>query len=99
MQEGATTWTYALPKDAEFVTVKIKDGSGNIVYSGTMQNESGSAEMTAGTYSFGITNADLTKAQADGAVLTMSITAHDKDGTPITADIHTTVKVEKRPIG
>lgn len=94
MQDGTTNWTYALPQDAESVTIKIKDGSGNIVYSGTMQNTSGSTEMGAGTYSFGITNADLTSAVPDGTVLTMSISANNSDGGPITADIHTTVKVD-----
>ncbi|HNS44104.1 MAG TPA: flagellar hook capping FlgD N-terminal domain-containing protein [Alphaproteobacteria bacterium] len=94
MQDGSATWTYALPEDAESVTIKIKDGSGNILYSGTMQNNSGSTEMGAGTYSFGITNADLTKAVNDGEVLTMSVSATNSQNTPITADIHTTVKVD-----
>ena len=37
---------------------------------------------------------DLTRAMADGEVLKMSITATNSDDKAITADIHTTVKVE-----
>lgn len=94
MQSGKANWTYALPKDAANVNVKITDASGKTVYSGAMKNTSGGSDMTAGTYNFGIENADLTKAQADGAVLKFSITATDKTGAAITPTVHTTVKVE-----
>lgn len=94
MQDGAASWTYALPEDAESVTVKITDADGNILYKGTMTNSSGNGEMSAGTYNFGITNADLTTAMEDGSVLNMTITAENSSGEAITADIHTTVKVD-----
>lgn len=94
MQESAANWTYALPSDATSVEVTIKDANGNILYKGVMQDAEGNKNMGAGTYNFGITNEDLTTAQADGAVLTMSISALDKDGKAITTDIHTTVKVD-----
>jgi flagellar basal-body rod modification protein FlgD len=94
MQDGSANWTYAMPEDAASVTIKITDEAGNIVYKGTMQNDAGGGAMSAGTYKFGITNDDLTTAMEDGAVLKMSITANNEAGTAITADIHTTVKVD-----
>lgn len=94
MQDGATNWTYALPEDAESVVVKITAADGTILYKGTMSNSSGTGEMSKGTYNFGITNADLSKAVEDGTVLKMSVTAENSSNKAITADIHTTVKVE-----
>lgn len=94
MQSGGANWTYALPENAANVSVKITDAAGNVLYKGAMQNTSGGSDMTAGTYNFGITNADLSKAQADGAVLKFTLTATDKSGATITPTVHTTVKVE-----
>ncbi|MDY0029202.1 MAG: flagellar hook capping FlgD N-terminal domain-containing protein [Pseudobdellovibrionaceae bacterium] len=94
LQNGQATWTYALPEDAEDVTITIKDGSGNLVYSGTLQNSSGSTEVGAGTYNFTLNPEDYGGSLAEGTVLKFSIAAKDRDGDKITADIHTTVRVD-----
>lgn len=93
-QDGGASWTYALPKDADSVSVTVKNSSGQTVYTGALQSSSGSSKISAGTYAFSIGDADLSQAVADGEVLTMSITAKDSSGSPITADIHTTVQVD-----
>lgn len=94
LQGGKAHWTYALPENAESVTVKITDAKGLTVYEGALQNGTGGSELNKGTYNFSIDSADLSKAMEDGSVLKMSITAKNSDDKAITADIHTTVKVE-----
>jgi flagellar basal-body rod modification protein FlgD len=94
MQAGKAQWTYALPEDAESVQVKVTDAKGKTLYEGTLQSSTGGSQLTKGTYGFGITNADLSRTLADGEVVKMSITAKNGDDKAITADIHTTVKVE-----
>ncbi len=94
LQDGQATWTYALPEDAEQLTVTIKDGSGNLVYSGTLQNGSGSTQVSSGTYSFTLNPEDYGGSLADGTVLKFSINAKDSNGDSIDTDIHTTVRVD-----
>lgn len=94
LQSGKANWTYALPENAESVSVKITDAKGVTVYEGALQNGTGGSELNKGTYSFSIDSADLSKAMEDGSVLKMSITAKNSSDKAITADIHTTVKVE-----
>ncbi len=94
MQSGKAHWTYALPQDAESVTVKITDAKGLTLYEGALQNGTGGSQLTKGTYGFSVDNADLSRALSDGDILKMSITAKNSDDKAITADIHTTVKVE-----
>lgn len=94
LQDGAASWTYALPEDAAEVNVTIKDGSGLVVYSGALQNSSGSGDINSGTYGFTLSQADLQSDLADGTVLNFSITAKDNDGNKIDADVHTTVRVD-----
>lgn len=93
-QDGGATWTYALPSDAESVSVTVKNAKGETVYSGALQSSTGSSRISAGTYSLSIGDSDLAKAVSDGEPLTMSIAAKDKSGKAITADIHTTVQVD-----
>lgn len=93
LQDGKVSWTYALPKSAEDVTVTAKDKDGNIVYSGSLQGTNG-GNVTAGTYNLELAKSDLKTNLPDGSVLNLSISAKGSDGKPITADIHTTVKVE-----
>lgn len=94
LQDGQATWTYALPEDAEELTVTIKDGAGNLVYSGTLQNGSGSTQVGSGTYSFTLNPEDYGGSLADGTVLKFSIDAKDRNGDSIDTDIHTTVRVD-----
>lgn len=94
LQDGKASWTYALPENAENVTVQIRDSSGSIVYSGALQDANGNSGMSAGTYNFSVSNAELSKALQDGEVLNFSLKAVNKDGDSIDTDIHTTVRVD-----
>lgn len=94
LQSGAANWTYALPKEAESVDIKITDSKGVTIYSGTMKNSAGSGQMAAGTYQFSLGNGDLPSSLPDGSVLKMTMTAKDSAGSAITPQIHTTVKVD-----
>lgn len=94
LQSGSADWTYALPKEAASVDIKITDAKGVTVYSGSMKNSAGSGDMAAGTYQFSLAGADLPSSLPDGSVLKMSMTAKDSTGAAITPQIHTTVKVD-----
>ncbi|HRK96951.1 MAG TPA: flagellar hook capping FlgD N-terminal domain-containing protein [Alphaproteobacteria bacterium] len=94
MQDGSATWTYAIPEEAKDVTITIRDNNGKVVYSGALQNGSGSSTINAGTYGFTLTDADTASAVPDGTVLNFSITAKNGKGKPITTDIHSTVHVD-----
>ncbi|OIN85763.1 MAG: hypothetical protein AUJ12_08140 [Alphaproteobacteria bacterium CG1_02_46_17] len=94
MQDGSATWTYAIPEEAEDVSITITDKDGKTVYSGSLQNSSGSSSINAGTYSFTLSNADTAVAVENGGVLKFAITAKNGDGDKITTDIHSTVRVD-----
>lgn len=94
VQNQAVNWTYALPSDAKSVTMTVTDSTGKTVYSGSMQNSSGGSSINAGTYNLNLKDADFTRPTVDGEVLKVTITAKDTAGKAITADIHTTVKVD-----
>jgi len=94
LQNGQATWTYALPSSAEAVNVTIRDNSGHVVYTGSLQNGSGSSEIGAGTYSFTLTPEDIAASLPEGTVLNFSISAKDANGDAISADIHSTVRVD-----
>lgn len=94
VQDKTANWTYAIPSDAKSVNISVTDASGKVVYSGAMQNGAGGSAINAGTYSLNLKDADFTRATTDGEVLKVSITAKDSAGKAITADIHTTVKVD-----
>jgi flagellar basal-body rod modification protein FlgD len=94
VQDKAANWTYAIPSDAKSVAISVTDSTGKVVYSGTMQNSSGGSAINKGTYSLNLKDADFTRPTVDGEVLKVSITAKDSADKAITADIHTTVKVD-----
>ena len=94
VQDGTADWSYAIPSDAKTVTISVTDSTGKVVYSGAMQNGAGGSAINAGTYSLNLKDADFTRATVDGEVLKVAITAKDSAGKAITADVHTTVKVD-----
>lgn len=94
VQNQSANWTYALPSDAKSVSISVTDSTGKTVYSGAMQNAAGGSAINAGTYTLNLKDADFTRATVDGEVLKVAITAKDSAGKAITADIHTTVKVD-----
>lgn len=94
VQDGSANWTYAIPSDAKSVAISVTDSKGKVLYSGAMQNGAGGSSINAGTYSLNLKDADFTRATVDGEVLKVAITAKDNAGKAITADIHTTVKVD-----
>lgn len=94
VQDKAANWTYAIPSDAKSVAISVTDSKGKVVYSGSMQNAAGGSAINAGTYSLNLKDADFARATVDGEVLKVAITAKDSAGKAITAEIHTTVKVD-----
>lgn len=94
VQDQSANWTYALPSDAKSVAISVTDSKGKVLYSGAMQNGAGGSAINAGTYTLNLKDADFSRATIDGEVLKVAITAKDSAGKAITADIHTTVKVD-----
>jgi flagellar basal-body rod modification protein FlgD len=93
-QNGAADWTYAIPKDAKSVEIKITDASGKTVYTTSMTNTLGGSAINAGTYSLTLRPQDLPASVADGAVLKMAVTAKADDNSLIKPEISTAVKVD-----
>lgn len=88
VQDGVADWNYALPNNAETVTIKIKDSNGKVVYEKEEKN------VVSGTYSFSAKPEDFDGEVKDGDILKMEITAKHVTGTAIKADISTNIKVE-----
>ena len=76
---GSATFNYTLPSKASALTVSISDSSNNVVFSGPATGLGAGAQ----TYRWDGHNQSGQK-QADGGVYTISFTATDASGAPIT---------------
>ena len=94
MQDGTANWTYAIPESADSVNITITNSKGETVYSGSLQNASGTGSISAGTYSFTLDSSDAAVAVGDGDVLKFAVTAKNSAGDTITTDVHSTVRVD-----
>ncbi|MEE2526115.1 flagellar hook capping FlgD N-terminal domain-containing protein [Hyphobacterium sp. HN65] len=86
LQDGQAEWTYVLPEDTQGTLVTITDENGRTV--ATFEGE-----VTAGRHTVEWDGTDINGGQLDDGVYSMSITALNADGQPITADIQTTARV------
>lgn len=82
MQDGKAEWTYNATGAAS-VKIEVKDGTGAVVYSGD-------GDVTAGDHKLSLSFDD---ASADGAALTLTVTALDANGKAMTPKIsaHATI--------
>ena len=94
MQDGTADWSYAIPESAKSVAITVTDSTGKVLYTGSMVNSSGGSAISAGTYNLALKNADFTRDVGEGELLKVAITAKNDAGKAITADIHTTVKID-----
>ena len=75
---GGATWQYNLPSDAKSATLAVADANGKTVFSQ-------SGETAAGDHSFAWDGKDATGNAMPAGVYTLTISANDPKGQPITA--------------
>lgn len=93
VQNGAAEWQYALQGGADDVEIRVRDGSGRLVY----QEDLGS--QNSGTYSFDFDSADALTPVENGDVLFLSIEASTNSGGVVSTDIVTNVTVDSVETG
>lgn len=88
LQEGEAEWNYVVDDDATNLTLQVTDEDGNIVYSEAL------TDVTAGTYNYTVSSADLGTDLPDGSSYTLSVIATDSDGNKVETDANAIVTVE-----
>ncbi|WP_421787776.1 flagellar hook assembly protein FlgD [Hyphobacterium sp.] len=86
LHEGSAEWTYVLPEDTQGTLITLTDENGRTV--ATFEGEA-----TAGRHTFEWNGQDASSVNLEDGVYSMSITAVNSDGQPVTADIQTTARV------
>ncbi|SDL79812.1 flagellar hook assembly protein FlgD [Maricaulis salignorans] len=86
LQDGAATWQYQLPENANAADLTIRDSSDRIVYRTT-------GETTTGQHDFSWDGQTLSGSTAPDGVYTLEINAAAQNGAEITAEIRASARV------
>lgn len=86
LQDGKASWSYSLDSAAENVKLTVTDSDGNVVYSAD-------GETGAGGHSFSWDGVDADGNQHDSGNYTLTVTATDSSGNPVSGTIYGTGKV------
>ncbi|WP_420433868.1 flagellar hook assembly protein FlgD [Hyphobacterium sp.] len=86
LQDGSADWTYVLPEDTQGTLITLTDENGRTV--ATFEGEA-----TAGRHSFEWDGQDLSGTDLEDGVYTLTVSAVNGEGQPVTADVQTTARV------
>jgi flagellar basal-body rod modification protein FlgD len=79
-QDGQAQWNYSLASNASDVTLTVTDQNGDVVYSGA-------GETGQGAHALSLSSADLSAAVAEGAALTLQVSAVNTSGQTVSTTI------------
>ncbi|MFP4386256.1 MAG: flagellar hook assembly protein FlgD [Alphaproteobacteria bacterium] len=88
MQDDEAKWEYVLKDDAEKVVLQVANSNGDVVASFDVQ------AGETGTYSFGVSSADLAQPVEEGEALTLTVRAKDPEGEDIRTKVLSFLTIE-----